>query len=74
MRTKMSCNEGRVTSNSSTRVRVAGQVIGFDKILFGSDYPLIPPARYFKEMDRVGLDAADRRRICGENACRLLGL
>jgi uncharacterized protein len=53
---------------------VAGQVIGFDKILFGSDYPLIPPARYFKEMDRVGLDAADRRRICGENACRLLGL
>jgi predicted TIM-barrel fold metal-dependent hydrolase len=53
---------------------IACQVIGPGKILFGSDYPLIPPARYFKDMEAAGLDADARRRICGENARRLLGL
>lgn len=53
---------------------IAAQVIGPDKILFGSDYPLIPPRRYFKDMESSGLDAAPRRKICGENARRLLGL
>ena len=53
---------------------VAGQVIGFDRILFGSDYPLLPPRRYFNEMESAGLDREARRQICGENARRLLGL
>jgi predicted TIM-barrel fold metal-dependent hydrolase len=53
---------------------IAAQVVGPDKILFGSDYPLIRPQRYFKDMESSGLDAASLRDICGENAHRLLGL
>jgi predicted TIM-barrel fold metal-dependent hydrolase len=52
--------------------RTAGEIVGFDKILFGSDYPLIPPERYFREMTTAGLAAPARDRICGENAWKLL--
>lgn len=51
-------------------VRLAGE----DKVLFGSDFPLIRPARYFKEMAASGLSDAERDRICGGNAQKLLGL
>lgn len=57
-----------------TIVRVAAQVVGSDRILFGSDFPLIRPARMLKLVDRLGLDEVDRRRILGENAGRFLGL
>ena len=39
----------------SEMYRIAGEVVGFDKILFGSDYPLLKPQRYFKEMGDAGL-------------------
>lgn len=54
--------------------RIAVQVAGVDKILFGSDFPLIPPVRYFREIEAAGLSHAERRQICGLNAGRLLGL
>jgi predicted TIM-barrel fold metal-dependent hydrolase len=54
--------------------RVAGEVVGFDKILFGSDYPLISPGRYFREMESAGLSAESIRKICGENTARLLSI
>ena len=54
--------------------RVAGEIAGFEKILFGSDYPLIKPSRYFPEMESLGLSAQSLKMICGENAGRLLGL
>jgi hypothetical protein len=54
--------------------RVAGKVVGFDKILFGSDYPLVKPARYFDEMESAGLSKESIRKICGENAARLLSV
>lgn len=54
--------------------RIAIQLAGIDKILFGSDFPLIPPARYFKELQAAGLSDAERRQLCGTNASRLLGL
>lgn len=54
--------------------RIAIQLAGVDKILFGSDFPLIPPARYFREIEASGLSAAERRQICGLNARRLLRL
>ena len=47
---------------------------GREKILFGSDYPLIQPARYFKEMARAGLTPDQRASICGRNAARLFKL
>jgi hypothetical protein len=51
---------------------LAVQLVGVDKILFGSDYPLLAPRRYFVEMDAAGLSGPERERICGANAGRLL--
>ena len=54
--------------------QVAVKAVGSDKILFGSDYPLIAPERYFKEMEQAGLSEEQRQYICGLNAAKLLGL
>jgi len=51
--------------------RLAMDLIGPGKILFGSDYPLLPPLRYFKEMEQVNLSKAEIDAICGGNADRL---
>ena len=53
---------------------VAVQAVGAEKILFGSDYPLLPPERYFGEMAAAGLSPRDRDLICGRNAARLLNI
>lgn len=52
--------------------RIAIKLAGKDKILFGSDFPLIKPAIYFKELEIAGLAKDEIRSICGENAARLL--
>ena len=54
--------------------RIAGEIIGLDKILFGSDYPLLKPGRYFPEMKSAGLSSEAMSKIKGENAARLLGI
>lgn len=58
----------------STIYPIAVQILGSHKILFGSDYPLIPPRRYFDEMKKTGLLKADMDNICGLNAQKLLHL
>jgi hypothetical protein len=50
------------------------QIAGADKILLGSDYPLLPVKRYVKEIDGLGLPAATRKKILGGNAEKLLGI
>ena len=52
--------------------RVAAEILGPDRVLFGSDHPLIRPSRYFREMDDAGLSPEARARIQGENARNLL--
>ncbi|MFC1828122.1 amidohydrolase family protein [Thermodesulfobacteriota bacterium] len=52
----------------------AKQIIGTEKILFGSDFPLLNPARYFDELEKTGVSAEERALICGGNAARLLKL
>lgn len=52
--------------------QIADQTVGVDKILFGSDYPLLPPATYFKEMSEAGLTRNQMAKIMGENAKQLL--
>jgi predicted TIM-barrel fold metal-dependent hydrolase len=47
---------------------------GEEKILLGSDFPLLAPKRYFKEMEQAGLSEARKAAVCGANAARLLGL
>jgi uncharacterized protein len=53
--------------------QVAIAVCGPQRILFGSDYPLIPPARYKQEMEQAGLATEDLEAILRSNARRLLG-
>ncbi len=45
---------------------------GEDKVLLGSDYPLIKPKRYFNEMALAGLTADQQAKISGLNAATLL--
>jgi hypothetical protein len=52
--------------------RLALSAAGSDKILFGSDFPLISPERYFQEIDSLGLPEADRQAIMGLNGQALL--
>lgn len=50
---------------------LAVRIIGPDRILWGSDFPLLSPARYFREMAEAGLSPRVRAKIQGENAQRL---
>ncbi len=54
--------------------KVAREIGILDKILFGSDYPLIPMTRYIKEIADSGLSETDQSLVCGENAKALLKL
>ena len=54
--------------------RLAKEIIGTDKILFGSDFPLLTPERYFKELETSGLSKTEIEAICGLNAAKLLKL
>lgn len=51
---------------------IATRIIGPERILFGSDYPLISPARYFEELKRSQLPVHVQVRIKGLNAKQLL--
>ena len=51
--------------------QIADQTVGVEKILFGSDYPLLPPTAYFKEMAEAGLTKIQMAKIMGENAKQL---
>lgn len=51
---------------------IAIRIIGADKILFGSDFPLLKPARYLKTLKKIGLSKEETDRICYRNAADLL--
>jgi predicted TIM-barrel fold metal-dependent hydrolase len=48
-------------------------MVGPEKIIFGSDYPLLPVNLYLKELDEAGLPEQWREMILGKNLCQLLG-
>jgi predicted TIM-barrel fold metal-dependent hydrolase len=50
------------------------QIIGSDKILFGSDYPLIHQNRVLAQIQSAQLSEEDKARILGANAQKLLCL
>jgi len=54
--------------------QIALQIIGADKILFGSDFPLINPKRYFQEIETSGISMDDQEKICGRNAVKILNI
>jgi predicted TIM-barrel fold metal-dependent hydrolase len=51
---------------------IAAEIVGPNKILFGSDFPLLKPGRYFREMRKAGLSQENMNKICGENAASVL--
>jgi uncharacterized protein len=52
---------------------VACRILGPEKILFGSDFPLLSLPRYLKELDKTELDETIRDGILGKNILKLLG-
>jgi uncharacterized protein len=54
--------------------RIAVELAGEDKILFGTDYPLIGPKRYYREIEASGVGEPARLKLLGQNAARLFGL
>jgi len=50
------------------------QLVGSDKILFGSDYPLLTQGRLLKEINSLDLPEETRNLILSGNAQRLLGI
>jgi predicted TIM-barrel fold metal-dependent hydrolase len=51
---------------------IVSEIVGSEKILFGTDYPLIQPQRYFRELEASGLSVEDRGKILGLNFSRIL--
>jgi uncharacterized protein len=54
--------------------RLGVDIVGSEKILLGSDYPLLNPGRYLEEMKSAGISQKAFKNIAGKNAGRLLGL
>lgn len=53
---------------------VAVRILGKGKILFGSDYPLINPSRYIKELTQARIPRRAVKALMGGNAVRLWNL
>ena len=53
---------------------IASEMVGVGKILFGTDFPLLLPGRYFQELEASGLSNEDRAKILGLNFASLIGL
>lgn len=53
--------------------KAAIELAGVEKILFGSDLPLLKPSRYRKDMETAGISVEDTEKILGKNAAKLLG-
>lgn len=54
-------------------VRYANSLLQ-DKVLFGSDFPLITPDRWLSDFEQLDIKPAVRQKIVKDNAARLLGL
>jgi len=52
---------------------IVSQIVGVEKILFGTDFPLISARRYFKELEECDLSEEDRKKILGLNFSKMIG-
>jgi len=50
------------------------QLVGSDKVLLGSDWPLLAPRRLLEEINSLGLPEETRRLVLSGNAQRLLNI
>jgi hypothetical protein len=51
---------------------LAVELLGADKVLLGSDHPLLPVSRYRRELDQAGLAPAELAAVLGGAAARLI--
>ncbi len=42
-----------------------------DKVLFGTDFPLLTPERYYKDLNHTGLTEKEKEMVLGDNAAPL---
>ena len=49
---------------------IAKEIVGPERVLFGTDFPLLPPQRYFRELEESGLSKGDQEKILGLNFSR----
>ena len=50
------------------------QLVGADRILFGSDYPLLAQSRVLQEINSAGLPEEAKKQVLADNARRLLDI
>ncbi|MCF8038166.1 MAG: amidohydrolase [Desulfohalobiaceae bacterium] len=46
--------------------------VGPDKLLFGTDFPLLPPSRYYRDFARSGLSRQELQGLYGNNISKIL--
>lgn len=63
-----------VVSPLALAVRLGYDMVGPDRLLFGSDHPWVDPALIVETVKSVGLPAEDERKIFRENAKKLFRL
>lgn len=49
-------------------------LVGIEKVLFGTDYPLLSQRRVMADVEKAGLSEAEKKAVLGGNAAGLLGL
>jgi uncharacterized protein len=54
--------------------RTVIDLVGADRLLFGTDHPLLRAPRYLAQLESLGLDDAQRAAVLGGNAIAVLGL
>lgn len=54
--------------------KYVAEIVGVDKILFGTDYPLMPQSRVIQQLQSLGIGEEAEALILGGNAKRLLRL
>jgi predicted TIM-barrel fold metal-dependent hydrolase len=56
------------------QLRHTCRLVGVDRILFGSDYPVLAPEQAIADVHALGFDALEERQIFHDNALALFGL
>jgi uncharacterized protein len=59
---------------AATAYRAVLDLCGADRLLFGTDHPLLPARRYIDAFAQAEFTASERELVMGGNAVRLLGL
>jgi predicted TIM-barrel fold metal-dependent hydrolase len=49
-------------------------LVGMDRVLFGSDFPVMPASRLLAQIDSAGIPEESKQAVLSGNARRLLGL